>query len=355
MLRPLLALLLLTPAAHAASIRTIAGTGIAGFSGDGGPAAKAQFNSPSAMALGPDGSLYLSDSSNNRIRRIAPDGTVSTVAGIGTAGESGDGKPALQAQLNDPWDMAFDPQGGLVWVERLGQVIRRLDMKTGTLSTLAGTGQLGFSGDGGPATRAQLNQPHGLAFDHEGNLYLTDIHNHRLRRIDHATGVITTLAGTGERKPTPEGAKALGTPISGPRAVAVDAEDRIWILLRDGHALLRLERDGTLTHVIGTGTKGNSGDLGDPAQAHVSGPKAFALEPNGDVILADSDNNAVRLLTDHGKTLRTLVSKVAPPDHPDEAVVLCPLKGPCGVLPEPSGKILIADSGNHLIREYDPN
>ena len=355
-LRFLLLLCLLSPALRAASIRTIAGTGTAGYSGDGGPALAAQFNNPSRLALAPDGSLYVSDSANHRVRKITKDGTVTTVAGIGTAGCSGDGGPALKAQLNEPWDLAWDGQGRLSWVERLGNIIRRMDLSTGTLETLAGSSQLGFSGDGGPAAQAQLNQPHGLVYDAQGNLYIADIHNHRVRRIDHQTGIITTIAGTGVRKlPTPEGATAMGTPINGPRALALDRQGRLLLVLRDGHALLRFEKDGTLTHVIGTGTKGYSGDGGDPKKALVSGPKAVAVASNGDIYLADSDNHAIRLLKADGKTLRTLVAKEAPVDGGAESILICPLKHPCGLLVEPNGSLLIADTENHLIREYIPN
>ena len=223
---------LLAVSSAAPALETFAGTGAKGFSGDGGPAARAQVNNPFGIARGPDGALYICDTDNQRVRKIAPDGTISTVAGNGTRGYSGDGGPATGAALNEPYEVRFDKAGNVFFVERLSAVVRRVDAKTGVISTVAGTGQPGFSGDGGPAVKAQMNEPHSIGFDGAGDLYICDIKNHRVRKVDMKTGAISTFAGTGEKKPTPDGAAIAGTPLNGPRALDFDGEGNLWLALR---------------------------------------------------------------------------------------------------------------------------
>ena len=169
-------LLACLPVIRAATVSTYAGTGTKGFSGDGGPAEKAQLNNPYGVARGPDGALYICDVDNNRIRRVTADGTISTFAGSTIKrGYSGDGGPAAKAELNQPYEMAWDKAGDLFFVELGNNLVRRVDAKSGFISTIAGTGKPGFSGDGGPAEKAQFNQPHSLAFDAEDNLYVSAI------------------------------------------------------------------------------------------------------------------------------------------------------------------------------------
>jgi len=151
--------------AETADIVTFAGSGVAGYSGDGGAAREAQLDNPFGIARGPDGALYVCDTKNHAIRRVARDGTISTVAGTGKAGYSGDGGHATQAELNEPYEVRFDARGHMYFVERLNHVVRRVDAKTGIISTLAGTGTAGFSGDGGPAVQAQMRQPHSIQLD----------------------------------------------------------------------------------------------------------------------------------------------------------------------------------------------
>src|SRR5882672_8491660 len=183
------------PAAKATAA-TFAGTGAKGFSGDGGPATKAQLNDPTGIERGPDGTLYICDTANHRIRRVTPDGKISTVAGTGEAGWSGDSGPATAAKLNEPYEVRLDAAGNLFWVERLSHSVRKLEAKTGKVSTIAGTGAAGFSGDGGPASKAQLNEPHSIGLDKAEDLYICDVKNHRIRKVDLKTGTVSTFAGT---------------------------------------------------------------------------------------------------------------------------------------------------------------
>ena len=171
------------------------------LSGDGGPATKAQVKGPFGVLKGPDGGLYICDTYNHVIRRMDPNGNITTVAGTGQKGYSGDGGPATQARLNEPYEIRIDAAGNLVFVEMQNHLVRQVDAETGRIRTLAGTGERGFSGDGGPATKATMNRPHSIQFGPAGHLYVCDIGNHRIRRVDAKTGRITTFAGTGERNP----------------------------------------------------------------------------------------------------------------------------------------------------------
>ena len=185
---------------------TIAGVGEAGREGDGGPAASAQVGGPFGVCVGPDNAVYVCETTSHVIRRIdEASGRISTIAGCGRAGYDGDGGLATEARLNEPYEVRFDQAGNMFFVEMKNHIVRRVDRGSGRISTIAGTGRRGFSGDGGPATRAELNRPHSIALDEHGNVYICDIGNHRVRRVDARSGKIETFAGTGTRQPTPDG------------------------------------------------------------------------------------------------------------------------------------------------------
>src|SRR5690349_3031738 len=205
-------LLICSAVLNAQSAVTIAGTGMAGFTGDGGPGLQAQINNPYGLAIGPDGALYFCEIGNHRVRRLdLKTGTISTVAGSGQKGYAGDGGPALAASMNEPYEVAFDRAGNMYFAEMQNHVVRRVDAKTRVITNVAGTGAPGVGGDVGPAAKAQLRQPHSIAFDPDGRLLICDIGNHRVRRVDIAKATTETWAGTGERKPTPDGAPIAGT------------------------------------------------------------------------------------------------------------------------------------------------
>src|SRR6202051_220224 len=238
-------------------VTALVGTGTRGFS-------ETDVHNPYGMALGPDGALYFCDLDNQRIRRLdLKTKRMTTVAGNGEKGYRGDGGPAVDASLNMPHELRFDAKGDLYIAERDNHVIRRVDMKRGVISTVAGTGTPGFGGDGGPGTKAQLRQPHSLLFDRDRALLICDIGNHRIRRLHVDTGVIETYAGTGEAAATPEGAPVRGPPLKGPRTLAMARNGDLYLALREGNAIYRIdEKTQTLHRVAGTGQQGYSRDGG---------------------------------------------------------------------------------------------
>jgi streptogramin lyase len=342
----------LTLSVSAAEIRTIAGTGAKGFSGDGGPADKAQVNNPFGLVRGPDGALYICDTDNHRIRKITTDGRISTVAGTGERGWSGDGGPALQARLNEPYEVCFDTAGNLFWVERMSHTARKLDLKSGVISTVAGSGVAGFGGDGGPASAAKLSQPHSLGFDAAGDLYICDIANHRIRKVDMKSSVISTFAGNGEKKTAPDGSKYSGASLFGPRALAFDKQGTMWLALREGNALYRLDpKAGTLHHVAGAGGKPGFAGNGGPAKAAVlGGPKGVSIAPDGRVYLADTESHSIRYYDPAKQTIEVLAGTGQKGDGPEGDPLQCKMGRPHGVYVDTDGSILIGDSEAHRVR-----
>ena len=261
-------------------IRTVAGTGSPDNNGERGLATSVNIGDPFGVEMGPDGALYITEVRNHRVRRLdLATGMLSTVAGCGRKGYSGDGGSALEAELNEPYEVRFDKQGNMYFVEMKNHLVRRVDAKTQSITTVAGTGQQGFSGDGGPATQATMNRPHSIALDGKGGLLIADIGNHRIRRVDLATGTIESIAGSAQRTLPQDGQQAKGNPILGPRALFVDG-DTLWIALREGHSVWRMDlRDGILKHFAGTGEKGFGGDGNTARKAMFNGPKGIAVGP----------------------------------------------------------------------------
>jgi sugar lactone lactonase YvrE len=274
-------------------ITTLAGTGVAGFGGDGGQATAAQLNSPRGLSLD-SGNLYIGDSGNNRVRRVdLATGTITTFAGTGVAGFGGDGGPATAAQLNNPFGVTI--ASGYLYIGDYGNNrVRRVDLATGAITTFAGTGAAGFSGDGGPATAAQLNTPRFLAVG-SGYLYVSDTGNYRVRRVDLATGTITTFAGTGVAGFAGDGGPATAAQFSIPLGLAVDSGN---LYIADP-ANMRVRRvdlaTGTITTFAGTGVRGFSGEGGPATAAQVNAPFCVAVDPgNLYLYIADTGNNRVR-------------------------------------------------------------
>ena len=332
------------------TVTTIAGTGAAGFSGDGAPGAQGQTNNPYGLAIGPDGALYFCEVGNHRVRRLdMKTHLLSTVAGTGTKGYAGDGGPATQAQLNEPYEVRFDKAGNMYFVEMQNHVVRRVDGKTKIITTLAGNGSPGFAGDGGPAAKAQFKQPHSVAFDPAGALLICDIGNNRIRRIDLKTGMIDTYAGTGEKKPTLDGSPLAGTPLNGPRAVDLDPKGNLYLALRSGNVVLRIDSKAKkIYHLAGTGEKGYTGDGGDAKLAKLNGPKGISWSSDGGVYLADTESHVIRRIDLKSGVITTVLGTGKPGDGPDGNPAQCQLKRPHGVYAH-KGVVYVANSESHRI------
>jgi streptogramin lyase len=359
----MVALLLLATAGFAAfgpsnvqadHVETFAGTGEKGFSGDGGIATDAKLNNVYAVARGPDGWIYFCDMDNHRIRRVNAAGTIETYAGSGARGYSGDGGPATKAALNQPYEMAWDRDGHLHFVEVGNHCVRRVDAKTKLISTVAGTGIAGFSGDDGPAQQATFNQPHSLAFDAAGDLFICDILNHCIRRIDMKSGIVSTWSGTGKGKTSKDGSPIQGASLNGPRAIAFAPDGTCWLALREGNAVLRLDpKANTITRVAGTGNKGFTGNGGPALEATLSGPKCVGLDAAGNVYLADTESHTIRYIDVAKSTVELLVGDGNVGDGPDgDDPKKCRLARPHGVFVDADGSVFIGDSENHRVRVY---
>lgn len=306
-------------------IITVAGSGVRGFGGDGGPATRAQLNLPSGVAVAPDGSVYIADTLNHRVRRVSPDGQIVTVAGTGVAGAEGDGRLGTRAQLNEPSALAVGPDG-VLYVADSGNHRVRLVSPAGYIGTAAGVGIPGFAGDSGPATLAELNQPGGVAVHTDGTLFIADSANDRVRK---STGAIRTVAGGGTGG---DGGLATRAQLASPRALAVGPDGALYIAETYGNRVRVVGRDdiirtvtrerverpsglafdargrlylsesnvvrrldaGGLTVIAGSGAGGFAGDDGPATQARLGAPSGIAIGPDGSLYIADTYNHRVR-------------------------------------------------------------
>lgn len=336
-------------------ITTFAGTGQKGYSGDGGPARNAQLNNPFGIARGPDGALYICDMGNHVIRQVNKEGVITTVAGTGKPGYAGDGGPATAALLNEPYEVRFDKAGNLFFVEMANAIVRRVDAKTKMISTVAGCGKTGFSGDGGPAVEARMNQPHSIQFNARGDLYICDILNRRIRRVDMRSGTISTFAGTGEKAATPDGAKISGTPLNGPRAIDFDRAGNLWLALREGNSVYKADLSaGTLHRIAGTGAQGFSGNGGPAREATLSGPKGLSVAPNGNIYLADTESHSIRMIDLAKGTLELVAGTGEKGDGPEGNPLECKMQRPHGVFVDADGTVFVGDTETHRVRMIAP-
>ncbi|MFC7844272.1 RICIN domain-containing protein [Streptomyces sp. NPDC057382] len=273
-------------------ISTVAGTGVAGFSGDNGPATAAQLNWPREVAVDGAGAVYIADGNNHRVRKVTPNGRISTVAGTGAAGFSGDDGPAVAARLNLPMGVAVDSGGALYISEYYTNRVRRITTD-GRISTFAGTGAVGAGGDAGPAASAQLNRPHALAIDDTGALYIADYANHRIRKVT-ADGEISTVAGTGTAGFSGDDGPATSARLNGPVGVVADSAGVLYIADYGNHRVRMVAADGRISTVAGTGTAGFGGDGGAAGKAQLYHPYGLAVDCVDTLYVADHVNNRVR-------------------------------------------------------------
>lgn len=275
-------------------ISTFAGNGTPGYSGDGGLATAAELSDVMAVAVDPQGNVYIADASNRRIRKVTLDGRINTIAGIGVEGFSGDGGPAISAMIGRPVALAFDGSGNLYFADSTNQRIRKITT-AGTILTVAGNGVDAYSGDGGQAVSASLGFPIGIAFDPSGNLYVADGDNNRVRKITPG-GIISTVAGNGQGTFAGDGGQAASASINIPSDVAVDSQTNLYIADAGNNRVRKVDSSGTITTVAGTGNNGYSGDGSSAVQAMLNYPWGLTTDQTGGVYIADRVNNRVRFI-----------------------------------------------------------
>ncbi len=356
------------------NIATVAGNGASGYSGDGGQATAAQLNGPTGIAMDPAGNLYVGDTGNNVVRKIARDGTITTFAGNGNQGYSSDGVPATTTSLNQPQGVSLDAAGNLYIADTNNQRVRRV-APDGTISTVAGnglanysgdniggTGIVSSSGDNGPAIQAPVVLPTDVATDASGNLYIADFGNSKIRAVSSA-GVITTLIGNLDGVPPESGQAAASIRLNGPTGVAVDSAGTVYFTessvgtgsgLVQGDYIIWKVAGGIFTAFAGTGQNNYSGDRGTALMAQIDTPGGVAMDTAGNLYIADSANHRIRKMTPGG-VIATIAGNGTPGFSGDgKAAVNAQLDGPSGVAVDPGGTIYIADTNNNRIRVVTP-
>jgi uncharacterized protein YjiK len=331
------------------TITTVAGNGSYGFSGDGGPATNASLSYPTGVAVDAAGNLYIADRNNSRVRRVSTSGTITTFAGTGMFGFSGDGGPATGAMLHNPYGVAVDTAGNLYIADTYNSRVRKVS-SSGTITTVAGNGTSGFSGDGGPATSARLRDPQGVAVDAAGNLYIADSSNNRVRKVS-ASGTITTIAGTGSPGFFGNGLPGTRAFLYGPSGVAVDTAGNLYIADSSNNRVRKVSTSGTITTVAGNGSSGHWGDGGTATNAGLASPWGVAVDAAGNLYIADSDNHRVRKVSMSG-TITTIAGTGSYGFSGDGGPATnASLAFPTGVAVDAAGNVYIADSDNHRVRK----
>jgi streptogramin lyase len=341
----------------APTITSPVGTGEKGFAGDGGPAAKAQLDQPFDVAFDRAGNLYCSDTNNHRVRRVdAKTGVITTVAGNGKKGFAGDGGKATEANLNEPYGIELDADANLYIVDRLNFCVRKVDAKTAFITTVAGTGGTsGFAGDGGPAVKAELVEPNGICLDGKGKLYIADVAGHRVRVVDLKSGNIDTVIGNGKGASTGDGGPLKDAQLSGPRAVALDPDGKLYIVERNGNCVRRVDfAKGIIDRFAGTGKKGYTGDGAKALDATFDGPKEIDIDKDGNVYIVDTENEAIRRVDAKTGIVTTVAGKgrTKTPGLGDGGPATAATLGrPHGVAVGPDGALYIGDTNSHRIRK----
>ena len=340
---------------NVSTIRTVVGTGEAGYMGDGGPATDATLREPFMCCFDSAGNLFFCEAKNHIVRRVdAATGVVTTVAGTGEQGYSGDGGPATEATFNEPYSLEVDndsPQANIYIVDRLNAVVRRVDGATGVITTVAGTGEAGYSGDGGPGEQAQLREPNDCFLDGRGGLLIADIQDQRIRRLDLASGIIDTFAGNGEKVRGGDGMPARQASILGARAVCMDQHGNTYIAEREGNGVRVVTAGGIMGTVAGAAAeRGYTGDGGSALAATWGAPKAIRCDAAGHIIVVDTENHAIRRI-DANTGIVTTIAGGQLGGHGDGGPATdAGLDRPhgCGIAAD--GSIYIADSNNHRVR-----
>lgn len=332
------------------NMTTYVGTGSSGFSGDGGKATEARLNVPAGLAFDKRGNLYIADRNNNRIRKVDTRGIITTIAGTGTAGFSGDGGPATQAQLNLPSGIALDGKGNIFFSDRSNNRIRVID-SSGKISTYAGSGKDGFRGDNGPALKASIDRPFGIALDRKGNLYIADRRNNRVRKVN-TQGIITTVAGDGGYFMMGDNGPAYRASIAGPTDVVVDDQGTLYIADRENNRIRAVDSQGMISTVVGTGQQDYNGDSEVARDTNLHLPFGVALSPEGKLLVIDRSHYRIRSIDLKRGSVKTIAGNGSKMFAGDGGPATgATLSFPHGIAVDKKDNVLISDKGNYRIRK----
>ncbi len=333
------------------TITTIAGSATAGYGGDGGQATAANLQDPIGVVVDAAGILYIADYGNNRVRKVNTSGIISTIAGIGYAGYSGEGGQATAAEINGPGGLALDTTGNLYISELSGERIQKVDVSSGIITNVAGNGVGGFGGDGGQATAANLDYPTGVILDKIGNLYIADDINNRVRKVD-TSGIITTYAGNGTFGYDGDGGPAIAAELESPTGLAADAAGNLYFGDQQNARVRVIDSLGIISTYAGNGVVGYTGNGGPATASELDHPEEVALDVSGNLYIDDEGNNEIRMVGPTGSITRFAgIPTIAGFSGDGGPATAAELNGPQGVYADNSGNVYIADFSNSRVRK----
>ncbi len=350
-----LAIALFCGSAYAQNINTIAGTGTSGYTGDGGAATSANLDQPTDVEASYTvrGEYYITDAARHVIRKVSPTGVITTVAGTGTAGYSGDGGPATAAQLSNPKGIDLDHAGNIYISDYDNNVIRKVS-PSGIITTFAGTGSFGYSGDGGPATAAELNGTWGIETDAAGNVYLADVDNNVIRKVNKATGIITTIVGNGSAAFAGDGGAATAASLNQPSSISFDDAGNLFILDHQNNRVRKVNTSGIISTYAGNGLTGFTGDGGPATAARLRIAWGIDADDLGNVYISDEGNRRIRKI-DLAGNINTIAGNGSSGYTGDGGLATAARLGSTveGLGMDDNGNLLIADQANHVIRKVN--